>query len=89
MVNTWTIIGLLAGLITSTGFIPQIVKGIKTKHMTDVSMTMPIVLAFGMSMWLAYGIHKNDIAIIVANIIAVTCLLIIIYLKVKYTTKGE
>jgi len=32
-----TIIGLVAGALTSFGFVPQIVRGLKTKRMEDVS----------------------------------------------------
>ena len=40
--------GLVAGAITSLGFIPQLVRGYRTKKLEDVSYYMPIVLAFGM-----------------------------------------
>ena len=85
--DAWTVLGLLAGLVTSAGFVPQIVKGVRTKHMGDVSLWMPIVLAAGMGMWLVYGIHMRDVAIIVANVIAVAFNLIIILLKLKYSGK--
>ena len=39
---------------------------------------MPLVLAFGMFLWLVYGIFRNDIAIIVANTFGVACNILLI-----------
>jgi MtN3 and saliva related transmembrane protein len=78
------ILGLLAGAITSVGFIPQLVKGYRTKKLDDVSYWMPLVLVFGMFLWLVYGILRSDIAIIVANIFAVGCNSLLIIMKRYY-----
>ncbi len=84
-----TIIGLIAGAITSFGFIPQIVKGLKTKKLEDVSYYMPIVLAIGMTLWLIYGLIQNDIAIVSANVFGTACNVIIIAMKKKYQPHVE
>jgi MtN3 and saliva related transmembrane protein len=77
-------LGILAGGITSFGFIPQLVKGYKTKKLQDVSYLMPMVLIFGMTLWLLYGIFRWDFAIIVANIFAVGCNVTLILMKKIY-----
>ena len=79
------ILGLIAGAITSIGYLPQIYKGIKTKKLDDVSYYMPVILAIGMSLWLVYGIFLNAIAVIVANIFGVACSISLIILKKKYS----
>ena len=66
--DMWTVLGVAAGVLTSSGYIPQIVKGIRTRSMDDVSALMPGILCAGMLMWLAYGIHQEDLPIILANI---------------------
>jgi MtN3 and saliva related transmembrane protein len=83
--TTLEIFGLIAGVITSMGFIPQLFKGYKTKKLDDVSYYMPIVLAIGMSMWLIYGILKDAIAIVVANFFAMACCFILIIMKKIYS----
>jgi MtN3 and saliva related transmembrane protein len=80
---TW--LGLAAGTITSIGFLPQIVKGYKTKHLDDVSYWMPFVIAAGMTLWLTYGLLRNDIAIIVANAFGVGCNILLILMKKRYS----
>jgi len=79
------IFGLLAGAITSMGFIPQLVKGYRTKKLEDVSFFMPVVLAIGMTMWLIYGFFLEAWAIIIANGFGITCCLILIFMKMKYS----
>jgi MtN3 and saliva related transmembrane protein len=79
---TW--LGFAAGAITSLGFLPQLVKGFKTKSLHDVSSWMPLILAAGMSLWLAYGVLRNDIAIIAANTFGIGCNVLLILLKKRY-----
>ncbi|MEA2055086.1 MAG: SemiSWEET transporter [Candidatus Thermoplasmatota archaeon] len=80
----WTILGLLAGGITSAGFIPQLVRGFRTKRLNDVSYYMPLVLIVGMSLWLLYGIIREDLSIIVANFVGVSCNTLLITMKKIY-----
>ena len=77
-------LGILAGGITSLGFIPQIIKGYRTKKLEDVSYLMPIVLAIGMFLWLLYGIFQADLAIIAANIFGIGCNTTIVIMKKYY-----
>ncbi len=80
----WKIIGIIAAICTTSGFIPQIIRGIRTKRLDDVSPVMCILLIFGLSMWLSYGIHIEDMIIIVANAFGVLFSTIIITLRYKY-----
>jgi len=78
------ILGLIAGAITSMGYLPQIFKGYKTKKLEDVSYFMPVILAAGMTLWLIYGLLLNAIAVIVANIFGVSCSILLIVMKKIY-----
>lgn len=79
------LIGLTAAIITSIGFLPQLIKGYRTKKLEDISYFMPMVLAIGMTLWLIYGILINSIAVIVANIFSITCSVCLIILKKMYS----
>lgn len=78
------LLGLLAGAITSSGFIPQLVRGFRTKKLDDVSLYMPLVLISGMTLWLLYGIMLQDISIMIANTIGVSCNLLLLTMKKIY-----
>jgi MtN3 and saliva related transmembrane protein len=82
-----TLIGLTAGFITTTGFIPQIVKGYRTRSMRDVSLTMPLVLMVGMTLWLIYGIYLRDVPIIFWNAVAIGLNGVLVLLKVRISEK--
>jgi len=79
------ILGLVAGAVTSFGFIPQLYKGYKTKKLDDVSYYMPGILASGMSLWLLYGFLYMAPAIIIANFFGIFCCLILIFMKRIYS----
>ena len=79
------ILGFIAGTITSIGFTPQIIRGYKTKKLDDVSYFMPIVLASGMTLWFIYGYLILSIAVMSANAFSISCCLILISLKRKYS----
>jgi len=78
------ILGLIAGAVTSLGFIPQLIKGYKTKKLEDVSYLMPIVLAIGMTLWITYGFFASALAVIIANTFGILCCLALIYMKKIY-----
>jgi MtN3 and saliva related transmembrane protein len=74
----------MAGSLTSLGFVPQIIKGFKTKHMKDLAIWQPLLLTVGMLLWLIYGIMLKDGPMIIANAFSVTCNLIVITQKLAY-----
>ena len=76
--------GLLAGAITSFGFIPQLVKGFRSKKLDDVSYFMPAVLSTGMILWFIYGFFVQSFAIMIANAFSTSCCLILIIMKKRY-----
>jgi len=84
-IDIFTLLGVAAGAITSVGFIPQLFRGYKTKRLDDISYWMSLVLAFGMSLWLIYGIFRDDLAIIIANMFGVGNNLLLILMKKFYS----
>lgn len=79
------IFGLIAGAVTSIGFIPQLIRGHRTKKLEDISYYMPLVLSVGMILWISYGLLKEAIAIIVANVFGVGCCILLIIMKKRYS----
>ncbi len=81
---TPTTIGLVAGALTSIAAIPQVIKTLKTRHVRDISIWQPLLLAFGVALWMIYGILINDFPLIVANIIPLICNVILTGMKMRY-----
>jgi len=82
--DEWMVLGLLAGFLTTVGFVPQIIKGYKSKSMADVSLVMPILIGLGMTLWLIYGIYLDSLPIILWNAVALTLNMGLLILKLKY-----
>lgn len=81
------IIGTLAGILILSGWVPQIIKGYRTKKLDDVSAYLMGLIATGAAMWIVYGVEKNDPYIIGVNVAAIILTMITLSLKLKYKQK--
>lgn len=79
-----TILGIVAGTLTTASFLPQVIKAYRSKHTKDVSLFMFILLFVGLCLWLAYGFIKADLPIILANIISIVFVSAMLALKAKH-----
>lgn len=79
------LIGITAGILTSISMLPQLLKVIKEKNVEDLSLPMIIILITGLSLWVWYGIIKNELPIIISNAFAVLVNLFLLsyYLRFK------
>ena len=67
------IVGALATLASTTSFVPQAWKVIRTRDTRAISTGMYAVTVLGFSLWLAYGLLLGQWPLIVTNAI---CLLL-------------
>ena len=79
------LIGILATIFAVSSTVPQIIKGIKTKKMDDVSVWLIMALITGLSLWVVYGIAKNDTVIAGGNSVGVSLNGILLLLKIRYS----
>lgn len=77
-------IGVIAAILTTSGFVPQVYKTLKTKEVKGISLSMYLVLFIGMVFWLIYGIRINSFSIILANIVSGLLVLMQIIAKIFY-----
>lgn len=82
-----TLVGIVAGIFTSTSVIPQLVKTIKERKAEDVSPFMFIILLTGTSIWTYYGVLKNDLPIIITNAFSSLVTIMMLFLKFKFSQK--
>lgn len=74
----WYLIGIAAALLTTFGFVPQIIKMHRTKSVKDVSLVTLFQFSTGVILWALYGIHLGDFIIITANVITFITLVVAI-----------
>jgi MtN3 and saliva related transmembrane protein len=79
-----TLIGLLAAVVSTVGFAPQVIKVYKTRMTRDLSLGSYVILFSGLFLWFIYGLLLGDLPIISGNAIACAMAGYIIYMKIKH-----
>jgi MtN3 and saliva related transmembrane protein len=80
-----SILGSVAAVLVTGSFVPQVVRGYRTKSLNDVSYWLMITICIGLCLWIAYGVIKQDLVIIGANISTIALNVILLGLKIKYS----
>lgn len=82
----WTdALGLLAGVLTTIAFLPQLLKIYRTKSGRDISRGMISIFSLGVLLWLIYGVVIDSLPLILANSVTLVLTLAIIALKIRYS----
>ena len=84
MVAFVDILGYSACAVTALTFLPQVIKTWKEKSAKNVSLLMFIIAAVNEVMWIAYGVLRDDMVIIVTNVIMIFMATIMISLKLRF-----
>ena len=87
--TTMGVIGILAGILILSGWVPQIIKGYQTKKLTDVSSYLMILIFAGAVLWLVYGLALDDVYIMGVNIAAMFLTMIVLSMKLKYEKDAQ
>jgi MtN3 and saliva related transmembrane protein len=83
------IIGISAGLLSCTTFLPQVIKTWRSKSTNDVSLTMFVIATISTALWLLYGIMINSISIIGTNIVVLLLSVVMLLLFFKYRNRAK
>jgi len=83
----WYLLGTVAAVLTTFGFVPQIIKMHKTRSSKDVSLATLYQFTAGVILWTFYGFHLGDVIIIMANIICFLTLVVAIGFYHHYRLK--
>jgi MtN3 and saliva related transmembrane protein len=78
------ILGYGACAVTALTFLPQVLKTWKERSAKNVSLMMFVIAFINEIMWIAYGALRNDMVIVVTNVIMITMCSIMLLLKLKY-----
>lgn len=74
-------IGLVAGLLTTFAYLPQVLKTWRTRSAADFSLPTLIMLECGVGLWTIYGVMRGAPAVWIGN--GVTLILAAFILSVK------
>lgn len=79
---TTDLLGYIAAFLTTTSFLPQVIRTLRTGDTRSISFTMYLMLVIGVAAWLAYGWLLGALPIMLAN--GITLLLASIILVMKW-----
>ena len=79
--NAAEIIGIGAALLTTSSFVPQAVKVVRTRETAAISLAMYSLFTAGITLWLVYGLLTSQWTIVVANGVTVVFAAVILTMK--------
>jgi len=79
-----SILAIAAGILILSGWIPQIIRGYRTKRLDDISKYLMTFVAIGAVLWTWYGFEKDDIFIIGVNVAAIALTMAVLTMKFRY-----
>ena len=78
------VVGVAAALLTTFGFVPQIVKMHRTRSVGDVARLTLVQFLAGVGLWAYYGMAIHDPIVTVANLVTFATLVAAIALYARY-----
>ncbi len=77
-------IGLIGGILVAFGFLPQIVKALRTRSTGDISIYMLLTILTGGVLYTTYALMVGDLVFITMNFLATLNTLILLILKLRF-----
>jgi MtN3 and saliva related transmembrane protein len=79
-----TVIGTVAGTLTTAAYLPQVVKVWRSRSAGDISLQMYILMVTGASLWVVYGLLLMQWPVIIANGVSLLFTAVILMFKLRY-----
>jgi len=84
-----SILAIAAGILILSGWVPQIIRGYRTKRLDDISKYLMTFVAIGAVLWTWYGFEKDDIFIIGVNVAAIVLTMVVLAMKFRYEKRNN
>jgi MtN3 and saliva related transmembrane protein len=81
---SFEIIGAVAAVITTLAWLPQILKILRERQAKDISLATTAALAFGVFLWVVYGLAIGSTPVIAANTVSFLFIAAIVGLKLRF-----
>jgi len=76
--------GYVAAILTTSSFVPQAVKTLRSRNTSGISLAMYVIFTLGVALWLVYGIFLDSWPMILANSVTLLLSVSILSLKLRY-----
>lgn len=82
------VVGTGAALCSMASFVPQILKIVRERDASSVSLRMYAVTVTGFTLWVAYGVLSRAWPVIASNAVCLLLSATILVLKRRYDRRG-
>lgn len=79
-----TILGSVAGVLTATSFLPQVLHTWRSRSTGDISLGMYSVYCFSSLLWVIYAWLIRSWPLLITNTIVLVMACVILVLKLRY-----
>jgi MtN3 and saliva related transmembrane protein len=80
-----TLIGTVAGTLTTSAYLPQMIRVWRSRSAGDISLLMCAMMVTGASLWVVYGLMLSAWPVVMANGVSLFFLVPILVLKLRYS----
>jgi MtN3 and saliva related transmembrane protein len=80
-----TALGLCSGALTTTSFLPQVARAVRTGSSSDLSWAWLVMLIAGAIGWLSYGLMTSNLSVSLANAVMVGLVATLLTVKAMHT----
>ena len=84
-----TLLGFVAGGLTTLSFIPQVLKTWRSRRCDDLSWALLLSFASGVLLWIVYGALVREAPVVVANAVTLALISMIVSMKLRFAGKSE
>ena len=74
----------MAASLTTLSFVPQVVRTIRTRDVSGISIPMYVAFCTGVALWIAFGVMKASAPIVAANVVTLTLAGVVLGLTIRY-----
>jgi len=83
MDNYVTSVGFLAAILTTSSFVPQIIRILNKKNTIGLSISMYLFLSSGCFFWILHGVNNKDFPLVISNGFTFLFSLLIVFMIYK------
>jgi len=84
MAGSFEWVGYAAGLCTTLAFAPQVVKTLRRRSVSDISVSMYALMVTGTVLWLLHGIDIGSWPVIAANAVTLGLVGAMLIMALRY-----
>ena len=77
-------LGLVAGAMTTSSFVPQIIRIFKLRSAHEISFQFSALLLAGFLLWIVYGVKDGLLPIVVWNSFNVVFISVVLFAQLRF-----